>query len=271
MPVVRDSPDVGRRMREHLSFAMPFRIRSEIGCQRNFMGLGLVKSVIQYQLFGSGALASGPFEVGAFTRVGEGEGAPDLQLYLSGYTFALSDDNHPVPLADIDSEPGLSIYGQLLQTTSEGSLSITSSDPAVAPAITPNWLATEADRRMAVATVRYIRRYADQPALRQHIVKELLPGEECQTDDEILAAFRKLSTSGLHGTGTCRMGGDEAAVVDPRLRVNGVHGLRVADCSVMPGPISGNTNAPAMALGWRAADLILEDRKAAAGEQRRAG
>jgi choline dehydrogenase-like flavoprotein len=270
VPVICHSPDVGQRMREHLSFAMPFRIRGNIGSHRHFMGAGLVKSVLQYQFFGRGAMANGPFEVGAFARVGAGEGPPDLQLYLAGYTFALSDDNHPVPLADIDREPGLSIYGQLLQLTSEGSLRITSPDPSVPAAIVPNWLATEADRRMAVATVRYIRRYADQPALRQHIVRELLPGEHCQSDDDILAAFQKLSTSGLHGTGTCRMGGDETAVLDPRLRVNGVHGLRVADCSVMPGLISGNTNAPAMALGWRAADLILEDRQAMAGASRRA-
>src|SRR5690606_10339125 len=100
VPVVADSPDVGRRLREHLSFAMPFRIASHGGNHRAFFGLGLVKSIVQYQLFGSGALATGPFEVGAFARVGERAGPPNLQLYLGGYTFALSDDNHPVPLAN---------------------------------------------------------------------------------------------------------------------------------------------------------------------------
>src|SRR5690606_894742 len=124
-------------------FAMPFRINSDNGSHRAFFGLGLIKSVLQYQLFGSGAMATGPFEVGAFARVGEGSGPPDLQLYLGGYTFALSDDNHPVPLANISREPGLSIYGQLLQLTSEGSISITSADPAAPPEIVPNWLATE--------------------------------------------------------------------------------------------------------------------------------
>lgn len=129
----------------------------------------------------------------------------------------------------------------------------------------PNWLATEEDQRLAVATVRYMRAYANQPALARHIVKELLPGEQCQSDDEILDAFRRLATSGLHGTGTCRMGGDEGSVVDPRLRVRGVQGLRVADCSIMPSLVSGNTNAPAMAVGWRAAQLILEDRESKRG------
>jgi choline dehydrogenase-like flavoprotein len=258
--MVCDSPDVGQRMREHLSFAMPFRINSNSGSHRAFFGLGLVKNLFNYQLFGTGAMATGPFEVGAFARVGEGAGPPDLQLYLGGYTFALSDDNHPVPLANIGREPGLSIYGQLLQLTSEGSINITSADPAAPPEIMPNWLATEEDRRLAVATVRYMRAYASQPALARHSTQELLPGESCQSDEDILAAFRKLSTSGLHGTGTCRMGADATAVVDSRLQVNGVEGLRIADCSVMPGLVSGNTNAPAMALAWRAAGLILEDR-----------
>lgn len=265
VPVVYDSPDVGRRMREHLSFAMPFRINSNGGNHRAFLGLGLVKSVLQYQFFGTGAMATGPFEVGAFVRVGDEAGPPNLQLYLGGYTFALSDDNHPVPLANIDRQPGLSIYGQLLQLTSEGHIHITSADPEAAPEIVPNWLATEEDQRLAVATVRYMRAYANQPALARHIVKELLPGEQCQSDDEILDAFRRLATSGLHGTGTCRMGGDEGSVVDPRLRVRGVQGLRVADCSIMPSLVSGNTNAPAMAVGWRAAQLILEDRESKRG------
>lgn len=260
VPLVAESPAVGRHMLEHLSFAMPFRINSDVGSHRAFHGLGLLKSLIEYQFFGRGAMATGPFEVGAFVHVGEQPGPPNLQLYLGGYTFALSDDNHPVPLAAIDRQPGLSIYGQLLQLNSEGSLSIASSDPDVAPEVIPNWLSTEEDRQQAIASVRYMREYAAQPALARHISAELLPGEECQSDEEILDAFRRLSTCGLHGTGSCRMGAGEDAVVDQRLRVKGVEGLRVADCSVVPVLISGNTNAPAMAVGWRAADLILEDR-----------
>ncbi len=128
--------------------------------------------------------------------------------------------------------------------------------------IDPRWLTTDHDRKLAIASVRCLRRYAQQPSLRKHIVQELLPGEQCQSDGEILEAFRKYATSGLHGTGTCRMGADENAVVDTRLRVRGVKGLRVADCSIMPTLISGNTNAPAMAVGYRAADFILEERSA---------
>ena len=107
--------------------------------------------------------------------------------------------------------------------------------------------------------VRYMRRYVRQPALARYVGEELIPGPNCQTDEEILNAVRRLSTSGLHGVATCRMGRDEDAVVDGRLRVRGVEGLRVVDCSVVPSLVSGNTNAPAMALGWRASDLIEED------------
>lgn len=262
VPVVHASPAVGRHMREHLSFAMPFRMRTAAGNHRAFHGLGLLRSMLDYQFRRRGPLATGPFEVGAFVRVGDQAGPPNLQLYMGGYAFALSDDNHPVPLGSVDRQPGLSIYGQLLQLTSEGQVSITSADPAARAEIVPNWLSTEEDCRMAIDTVRYIRNYAAQQPLAGHVAAELLPGAGCDSDEQILDAFRRLSTSGLHGTGTCRMGPDAAAVVDERLRVRGVEGLRVADCSVIPVLISGNTNAPAMAVGWRAADLILEDQPA---------
>ncbi len=201
------------------------------------------------------------YEVGGFARIGGGEGPPNLQLYLGGYVFALSDDSFPVPLADVDRRPGMMIYGQLLQLESEGSIHIRSADPSAPPVIDPNWLATENDQRLAIEAIRYVRRYASQPPLRRHIVEELLQGSECPSDEAMLSAFRRLATCGLHGTGTCRMGSDERSVVDERLRVRGVSGLRVADCSVMPGLVSGNTNAPAMATGYRAADLIIDDNR----------
>ncbi len=259
VPVIQESPAVGRHLREHLSFAMPFRINSNAGNHRAFYGLGLFKSLLRYQFQHQGPLATGPFEVGAFVRVGKQPGPPNLQLYMGGYTFALSDDNHPVPLSRVDRQPGLSIYGQLLQLTSEGHIRVTSDDPSAPAELVPNWLSTPEDCQMAIDTVRYIRRYAAQSPLAEHVVSELLPGAECKTDEQVLDAFRRLSTSGLHATGTCRMGPDANAVVDDRLRVRGVEGLRVADCSVIPVLISGNTNAPAMALGWRAADMIMEE------------
>jgi choline dehydrogenase-like flavoprotein len=259
-PVV-DAPDVGGRMREHLGFSMPHRLSRDIGSNRSFFGVGLARAMAQYLLTRGGIMATGPFEVGAFLNLTSRDRRPDLQLYLGGYTFALGDDKHPVPLSSIDRKPGMTIYGQLLRLTSEGSIHI--GGPASdAPAdIRPNWLSTREDERSAIAAVHAMRRYMAQPALADLIEGELLPGAAVQSDAEILAAFRRLATCGLHGVGTCRMGSDNRAVTDARLRVNGVGGLRVVDCSVMPSPVTGNTNAPVMALALRAAALIREDRR----------
>ena len=263
--VVRDVPDVGARMREHLGFSMPHKLKGTKGLIHRLRGLGLVGSALQYVATRGGPLATGPFEVGAFVRAVPGANRPDTQLYLGAFNYARSNDNFPVQLASPDSKPGMTIYGQLLNLTSEGTVRLRSADPDDPPVIVPNWLSTDYDRAAAVAMVRYMRRYVRQPALARYVGDELIPGPTCQTDEEILNAVRRLSTSGLHGVATCRMGRDEGAVVDGRLRVRGVEGLRVADCSVMPSLVSGNTNAPAMALGWRASDLIEED---AAGSRR---
>jgi choline dehydrogenase len=106
-----------------------------------------------------------------------------------------------------------------------------------------------------------MRRYMQQAPLAAILGEELIPGVRCESDADVLDAFRRLSTCGLHAIGTCRMGADNRAVTDPRLRVNGVEGLRVADCSVIPGHVTGNTNAPAMAVGLRAAAMMVEDRR----------
>jgi choline dehydrogenase-like flavoprotein len=107
--------------------------------------------------------------------------------------------------------------------------------------------------------VRYMRRYMTMPALAPYVGEELLPGASRQSDEDLLNDVRRYATCGAHAVGSCRMGRDNTAVVDERLRVRGVEGLRVVDCSVMPGTVSGNTSGPAMAVGWRASDLILED------------
>jgi len=256
IPVVCNSPDVGKRMREHLGFAMPYRLKRAAGNNWRFYGLGLMASALQYAVTRGGPLATGPFEVGAFVRLTPAAIRPDAQLYMGAFTFARSDDTFPVPLAEVEHSPGLTMYGQLLQLTSEGSIQIRSRNNADPPRIAPNWLSSSEDCDAAVAMVRYMRRYMSQPAIEPHVGEELVPGPGCASDAEILGTVRRLSLCGTHAVATCRMGGDPQSVVDPQLRVRGVEGLRVADCSVMPTPVSGNTNAAAMALGWRAAELI---------------
>jgi choline dehydrogenase-like flavoprotein len=126
--------------------------------------------------------------------------------------------------------------------------------------ILPNWLTTEHDRLSAIRLMRTMRAYMAAEPLGSMVGEEMIPGPAVQSDDELLDSFRRLSSCGLHGIRSCRMGSDNAAVVDPQLRVNGVNGLRVVDCSVIPGHVTGNTNAPAMAIGLRAAAMILADR-----------
>jgi choline dehydrogenase-like flavoprotein len=251
-------------MIEHLSIALPYRLEKGSGTHRNFFGIGAALAMARYLLRRDGIMATGPFEVGAFLNVAHPDGRTDAQFYLGGYTFAIGDDNDPVPLNKIDRRPGITIYGQLLRLTSEGSIRINGPDSATAPTILPNWLSTEHDRTSAVRMMRAMRAFMASPPLGNMVGKEMLPGADVQSDQDLLGVFRRLSSCGLHAIRSCRMGSDATAVVDPRLRVNGVQGLRVADCSVIPGHITGNTNAPAMAIGLRGARMILDDQKRSA-------
>ncbi|MFA7585985.1 MAG: GMC family oxidoreductase N-terminal domain-containing protein [Novosphingobium sp.] len=260
-PVV-DSPDVGEKFLEHLAFALPFRMEGKGSINSQFYGLGLVKALARYYLFRDGPMATGPFEVGVFARTRPAAPRPNLQIYLSAFTFARGDDNHPMPSA-IEHKPGVTAMCQLMSLTSRGSIRIRSADPADPLQITPNWLSTPEDQRDAIDSVRYMRRYMAQPALAPYRLTEMIPGTDCESDEDILTTYRKLASCGLHGVGTCRMGSDPQAVVDPRARVNGVDGLRVVDCSIMPSLVSGNTNGPTMAMAWHAAGLILEDARTA--------
>jgi choline dehydrogenase len=260
--VLADSPDVGSRMLEHLCFVMPFRMRRPGSMNHHYYGFGLVRSVLRYYLTRSGPMAQAPYEMAAFVRSNDQLTRPDLQIYMGGITFAHGDQNFSVPMKNVEHAPGLSLYGHMLQCTSEGSVKIRSADATKAPLITPNWLSTETDQRAAVDLIRKMRLLASQPALAPYIDHEILPGASVQSNADILKIFRRLSSSGLHGVGTCRIGSDNAAVVDDKLRVRGVEGLRVVDLSVAPGQISGNTHASAMAIAWRGAGLILEDARA---------
>lgn len=254
------SPDVGEKMIEHLSISVPYRLNKGKGTNRNFFGIGAVMAMLRWIFRRDGIMATGPFEVGAFDNVAHPDGRTDVQYYLGGYTFKISDDGNPVPLDKIDPRPGLTIYGQLLRLTSESAIRASGPTTADAPDILPNWLSTDHDRKSAIALIKGMRRFVHAQPLGAMLGEEELPGSAVESDEDILAAFRRYMSCGLHAIRSCRMGGDEGSVVDPRLRVRGVTGMRVADCSIMPWHVTGNTNAPAMAVGLRAAALIKEDR-----------
>lgn len=261
IPVIQDSPEVGSRMLEHLAITLSYRLMGDRGINHRYYGLGLARSAVEYLARKSGPLATGPFEVGAFIRTSPAEPRPNAQLYLGGLSLDVPKEGGTAGarLKSVERLAGMTLCGQLIQLKSEGAIAISTAHADAPLTITPNWLSHEKDRRSAVELVRYMRRYAAQPAIARFISEEMRPGPECQSDEEILQAVRRLATCGLHAVRSCRMGRDEKSVVDERLRVRGVQGLRVVDCSIMPGLISGNTNAPAMATGWRASDLIIED------------
>lgn len=255
------SPDVGERMIEHLSLSMPFRLNHGKGTNTSFFGVGAVMAMLRYLLRHDGIMATGPFEVGAFCNVAHPDGRTDAQFYLGGYTFKVGDDKDPVPLDKIDPRPGVTIYGQLLRLTSESSVRVSGPAASAPPDILHNFLSTEHDCRSAIAMVRRMRAFMAAAPLGNMVGEEMVPGAQVESDEDILLMFRRLSSCGLHAIRSCRMGSDETAVVDARLRVNGVTGVRVADCSIMPGHVTGNTNAPAMAVGLRGSGLVLEDRR----------
>lgn len=254
LDVVVDQPLVGRNLQEHVAYAMPHRLVGARGLNHRYRGIGLVPEFLQYGLFRTGSMATGPFEIGAFGRSAAAIDRPDVQLYMSAYSRASGKYT-------TEREPGFTIYAQMLRPTSRGRIAITSANAQAPLTVEPNWLTTEQDRRGAVAMVRMMRTYVSQPALAKYLGIELAPGMNVQSDDDILDAVHRGLTSGLHAVGTAAMGRSASSVLDGRLRVRGVSGLRVVDCAAMPGLVSGNTNGPAMAFGWRAADLILEDRR----------
>ncbi len=261
IPVVRDAPNVGENMVEHIMFSIAFRLKQIPGLNREFSGWRLARNVVRYYASGSGVMARGSPEISAFVPLLGDASWPDLQLAISPFSFVPPEGENPEPgRGRPEALPGINIVGLYLRPKSRGSVSIRSADFRDAPVIRPNWLADPHDERAVVESARFMRKLMKQPALSPYIGEETMPTAACRDGDEFLAGLKLLLSSGLHGTGTCRMGSPGNSVVDARLRVHGIANLRVVDCSAMPTTISTNTNGPAMAFAARAAELILEDR-----------
>jgi choline dehydrogenase len=252
-----DLPGVGENLAEHLVVALPQRLKGYPSHNARLRGLRLVRETLRYWLTGTGLMSYGASEMGAFVRSGPQATYPDIQISLSPYTFARGLLQGKLRL---DPQPGLTVIGYALRPESRGSIASRSGDVTDYPRIQPRWLHTEGDRRLAVSMIRALRGFAAQPALARFLDHEIWPGRDVQSDEDLLSAFRAGFVSGLHAVGTCRIGSDAMSVVDSRLRVRGVEGLRVVDASVIPAPISSNTNGPVMALAWLAAEKILADR-----------
>jgi len=252
--VKHHSPNVGRRLREHLVLMLSFRLKQwQDSDNREYSGVRLLANVLNYLVAGKGPMARGAAEAIAFVRALPGAGRPDAQLMFNPYSMS------PAGGMKFEDEPGMQVYSFILRPESEGSLQLTSADPQAPLNVNPNYLATERDRATAIAATRAIRRIMAEPALADLVVGETAKTAGAQTDEDILGLYDRFGGAGYHAVGTAGMGPNDDDVVDSRLRVRGVTGLRVADCSVFQQIPSGNTNAPAMALGWRLAELIEEE------------
>lgn len=254
--VVADAPEVGKNLREHRHLDIKYRVRSHSQNQ-HLQGWRLFVSMLRYLFGSSGPMTHAVHEIGGFVKTDPSLDHADMQFNLisiSTGAFGTKGD------AGLEKEPGITLLGYYTRPKSQGEVRIQSADPDSPPSINANHLAEEVDRQKAIAVVKWIRKLSQQPALKGWIVHETIPGDAVKTDDDILSRAMDLGSTCFHICGTARMGVDERAVVDPRLRVKGVEGLRVADTSIMPTIVSANTNGPAMMVGWRAADFILEDR-----------
>ena len=256
--VVADSPGCGMNMRDHRLLFIQHRLNdAALSDNQAFAGLRLMRNMLRYYLFKSGVMATGSSDVGGFAKTRPGLDRPDIQLMFAPYSLDFT-----AQALQFESFPGMQFFGYVLRPQSQGHVLIRSREPNEPASIKPNWLTADYDRRTSIDMVRFMRRLLEEAPVKPLLAEETTPGAAVQSDDEIIDAFARLGQSGYHACGTCKMGQDEMSVVDERLRVRGVSGLRVADISIMPTVTSGNTNAPAMVIGARAADLILEDSRA---------
>jgi choline dehydrogenase-like flavoprotein len=254
IPIVVDAPDVGANMREHYLLMLNFRLKDKrLSLNRSLSGMRLAANLLRYLVTASGPLSTGSHDACAFIRSRAGLDRPDAQILMAAWSLAAN--------GGLEEEPGMHAFAYILRPESAGTISISAAAPGAKPLIQPRYLATDGDRRTAIDSFRFIRRIAAAAPLCDLLEGETRPGTQVQSDDEILDAYRRLGQIGHHAAGTCRMGGDDdqRSVLDNALRVRGVSGLRVADISVIPTMVSGNPNGPAMAIGWRAAELISAD------------
>ncbi len=253
--MVHHNPQVGEGLIEHRGIIMQWKLKHPAMSQnRVFGGWRLLLATARYYLTGDGPMSAAAYEVGGWFKTRPGLNRPDAQMLIAPFSFDMATQR-----TQLEKHPGMNAVIYPLRPTSRGSIHITTRDPDAAATFKPNYRATEEDRIAMIGAVRVMRTYARQAPLAGLIAEETLPGPGFDSDDQILAAYDQFGTCGYHAVGSCRMGADEASVVDPALCVRGVQGLRIIDTSIMPVIPSGNTNGPTMAMAWRAADIILRD------------
>jgi choline dehydrogenase len=252
IPVLQKLPGVGQSLQDHYSAPIKLKCRLPITVndvmQSNARKL---KVGLQYMMFRNGPLAMGTSPAALFARTRPELASPDIKCSISPFSADRPQDGlHPWS--------GFTVIAYQLRPESRGQIKLKTNEPADPPAVYPNYLATETDQRTIVAGLRLCRKLLATPQLQRFIESEFLPGHEVQSDEQLLEFARQRGGTVYHPTSTCKMGNDPMGVVDPKLRVRGIEGLRVADASIMPTVVSGNTNAATIMIGERAADMVRE-------------
>jgi choline dehydrogenase len=252
IPVVRANGAVGGNLHDHLQIRMMWKVKGPTLNERTQSWTGKAAMALEYFLFRTGPLTMPPSQLGAFARSDSKEASPDIEWHVQPLSLEkFGDQLHPFPAIT----PSVCN----LRPTSRGWVRIKSSDPFDAPEIRLNYLATPEDQAVAARSMRFTRRIMEAPALAKYSPSEWRPGPATQSDVELVHAAGDLGTTIFHPVGTCKMGNDERAVVDDRLRVHGIDALRVIDASIMPRITSGNTNAPTYMIAERGAEFLLSD------------
>ncbi|WP_103332489.1 GMC family oxidoreductase N-terminal domain-containing protein [Pseudotabrizicola formosa] len=259
LPVLVDNANVGAHLSDHqgINYTWSMRVPTYNDVLRPWWGKALAG--MQYLLGGRGPLAKSINHAGGFFRTDPELTRPNMQLYMQAFS-TLIPRNGERPILSPDPWSGLSLGLSNCRPTSRGEIRLASPDPLAHPVIRANAFATNHDVEEMLAAVKFLRKIAAQPAMARLIKEELRPGPAIASDEDLIADFRARSGTVYHPSCTCRMGADPAtSVLDERLRVRGVAGLRVIDASSFPNIIAGNTNAPAILMGWKGAEKVLED------------
>ena len=246
--VRQDSPGVGANLQDHYVARVAHRVSGAISTNQLAHGVRLAGEVARFFLQGRGALTFGITSAQVFCRSREGLASPDLQLLFTPASY----DN--LKFGVLEREAGMTVAVCPTRPDSRGTILAKSSDPFEKPAIRPNYLSAPEDQRVLAAGIRFTRDIFAAPAMAQHSVVETVPGSDISSDEQLAEFARQSGSTIYHPIGTCRMGEDPASVVDSRLRVRGIDGLRVMDASVMPTLTTGNTNAPTIMIGEKGDD-----------------
>jgi choline dehydrogenase len=253
IPIVHELAGVGENLQDHLQARVIFECTRPITTNDDLRSWWrTLKIGLEYAFMRGGPMAVGINQGGIFARVEPQAATPDVQFHIA----TLSSDMAGSPTHPFS---GFTLSVCQLRPESRGFVRINSADPLAAPAMQPNYLSTAHDRQMLVAGIRLARRLAATKALSPYVEREHRPGPAATSDADLLEFAKSTGGTIFHPSGTCKMGRDSHAVVDPKLRVHGLEDLRVVDCSVMPTLVSGNTNVPVIMIAEKAADLILAD------------